>query len=96
MSLVRAVWRFFRDHKAIDIILLVVIVLLAAQGWLNSGLPKGHDALFSTAIAADVKGFICEYHSVPEWSKHYLGYPPYLWPSYRSLQITWPSVTSGT
>lgn len=69
--------QFLRTHKIIEIAVLILIVVVVAIGWFNSGFPTGHDALGGTVSpSAAARESLLEYHVVPQWTNHwYLGYP---------------------
>ncbi|MCX5998801.1 MAG: 6-pyruvoyl-tetrahydropterin synthase-related protein, partial [Chloroflexi bacterium] len=61
---------FFTTSRLTGPALLILICAVAAGGWWNSGLPKGHDALATVCGAASVKDFFMSYGSLWHWSSY--------------------------
>jgi Na+/phosphate symporter len=76
--------QFLKSHRLTEIAILSVIIVVAATGWFNSGLPKGDDLLASIPPTAAAKDLLFKYHTLSQWTNHwYLGYPLfYIFPSF--------------
>lgn len=74
----RSVTRFIKRHAFVDSILLAVVVIFLATGWLNDGLPKGHDILAGSNYAWQFKSLSSFGNILPDWNSYwYLGSPFY-------------------
>lgn len=67
---------FVASHRMLDITLLVLITLLAARGWLNLDLPRGHDVVGDMLLAQAGAQTLSLDHLLSGWSSEwYLGCP---------------------
>ncbi len=81
--------QFLKTHRTTEIAILALIVLTAATGWFNSGIPKGDDYFAGIPPAVAAKDLIFGYHTMSQWTDHwYLGYPLfYMFPSFAQCLL---------
>ena len=60
----------FSTSRLTDPALLILICIVVASGWLNSDLPKGHDAISTICTAATVKDFFMSHGLLSDCSSY--------------------------